>query len=110
MPEVFPFPGWRMTRSSRFRVFAGVLLTVLVAALALAAWFLIWKPAGLPAPGTPRYEQYVEAFDVGVAALDVDRSELAQTKLSTAIELVPGEPAALADRGLLYLRLNQPDQ
>ena len=99
-----------MTRLPRTRLFIGfvVLFAALVAAgLGAFVWL---RQTGLPEPGTPRYEEYVESFDVGVAALDVDQTLLAQEKLDKAIQLVPQEAAAWANRGLLYLRLNQADK
>ncbi len=64
------------------------------------------KP-GLPAPGSPTYEEFAEAFQVGVAGLDADWPDAATKNLDRAIELVPEEPAAWADRGLLRLRMGQ---
>ncbi|HVC93856.1 MAG TPA: FG-GAP-like repeat-containing protein [Pirellulales bacterium] len=82
-----------------------VVTAVLLAAVALAvAGYLVWDRAGLPVPGSALYEQYVEAFQVGVAALDAGVPQVAEENLTRAIELVPKEPAAWADRGLLYLR------
>ena len=89
----------------------GHLLIALVAVLvitAIAVGIYIWKrPAPLPAPGSPVYEKYAEAFEMGTAALDADRFEMALENLSRAIETVPQEPAAWANRGLLYLRNSQ---
>src|SRR5262249_9081096 len=45
--------------------------------------------------------------EVGTAALDADRFEMALENLSRAIETIPQEPAAWANRGLLYLRNNR---
>jgi Tfp pilus assembly protein PilF len=88
---------------------------LIVAAVALlavvglgVAGVLLWKSRpGLPLPGSPRYEEYAESFEVGTAALDSGLWKEAAPKLTSAIELVPQEPAAWANRGLLYLRSNQ---
>src|SRR5437762_12437689 len=93
-----------MPASNRGRV----LLIVLTVALAAAGYF-IWRhyAAQLPGVDSPTYQQYVRAFQVAVTALDVpEQSGLAQQKLDIAIKLVPGEPAAWANRGLLNLRQN----
>ena len=80
---------------------------VLVLAAAGVAGYFAWKRTKLPLPGTPRYEEYVEAFNIGVAALDVGVGDEAEKNLNRAIELVPQEPAAWANRGLFYLRSRQ---
>ena len=61
-------------------------------------------------PGSPLHEEFVEAFQVGVAALDVGKVDTAEENLTKAIEKVPREPAAWANRGLLYLRTDRLDQ
>jgi cytochrome c-type biogenesis protein CcmH/NrfG len=85
--------------------------SVLILLLILAAGgvALFWRSRQLPQPGSQRYEQYVRLFQVGEAAADTDQPDLASTRLTEAIALVPQEPAAYADRGLLELRLNQLD-
>jgi cytochrome c-type biogenesis protein CcmH/NrfG len=89
-----------------------VALVLLVAALAGAGaglFFLLRKPPApaLPGPDSPAYQEYADLFQVGVAALDVDRFDLANTKLTAAIQRIPEEPAAWADRGLIHLRNNE---
>jgi tetratricopeptide (TPR) repeat protein len=90
------------------------ILLVAVAAVALlllaGVAYLVWHHPALPAPGSEKYEQYVEAFDVGIAALDADVPQIAQESLTKAIDLVPGEPAAWADRGLLLIRDGRLDE
>jgi Tfp pilus assembly protein PilF len=81
----------------------------MVLTLVVGGGFILWRSAQLPGPGTERYERYVRLFQVGEAAADTDQPELANTRLSEAIALIPQEPAAYADRGLLELRLNQLD-
>lgn len=75
----------------------------------LTAYFLWHRPPPLPAPGTARYEDYAEAFEVGTAALDSGLVAEAIEKLTLAIENIPEEPAAWANRALAYLRQPQPD-
>ncbi|MFO0966382.1 MAG: hypothetical protein U0793_12470 [Gemmataceae bacterium] len=81
-------------------------LLVLVAAVAAGVFFFWPRPAPLPAPGSAEYREYVRTFYIGVAALDAGRDELALEKLGKATQLVPSEPAAWADLGLLHLRKN----
>lgn len=47
----------------------------------------------------------ISAFYVGAAALDADDSVMAKTKLSEATRIMPEEPAAWANLGLVQLRL-----
>jgi tetratricopeptide (TPR) repeat protein len=89
---------------------------LVVAALVLAAVGVVvavvllrQKLAALPAPGTPVYEEYAEAFEVGTAAMDADLQDVAHDKLTRAIESIPQEPAGWANRGLLKLRKNDID-
>ncbi|HEV3416323.1 MAG TPA: FG-GAP-like repeat-containing protein, partial [Pirellulales bacterium] len=90
---------------SRKLLIGGVALLA-AAAIAYSLWF---RPA-VPAVGSAKYEQYVEAFEIGVAALDADVPQVAHESLTKAIELVPEEPATWADRGLLLIRDGRPDE
>ena len=84
---------------------------VLLLAGALTAYYLRPRTSNaLPQPGSPQYEAYDDAFQRGVAGLDGDLPQVAEPSLSEAIELIPEEPAAWANRGLLYLRTNQLDK
>ena len=83
-----------------------VVLLLAIAGIGVGSYFL-WNRYRLPNPGEPRYEEYVEAFEIGVAGLDIGVGEIAEKNLSRAIELVPAEPAGWADRGLFYLRSRQ---
>jgi tetratricopeptide (TPR) repeat protein len=87
---------------------AGV--AVAVALFAVGGYFA-WKhlrPVPLPEPGSPLYEEYVDAFQVGTAALDSGLlNERAVEKLSEAIDKIPEEPASWANRGLCYLRMGE---
>ena len=56
-----------------------------------------------------RYARFVEAFEVGTAELETEQLSKALTRLTFAIETLPGEPAAWANRGLLHLR-NEEDR
>jgi tetratricopeptide (TPR) repeat protein len=91
---------------------AGVALLVLVG-LSVGAYFL-WrpkpKPPELPGPGSPTYAEYARAFEVGTAALAVDKTDTAQEQLTAAVEKIPEEPAAWANRGILFLRDNRLDE
>src|SRR5579885_3133318 len=82
--------------------FAALAAVGLLAAGAIGYW--LWSRNGLPAPGSPEYEQYVDAFQVGLAALDSNVTEIAEEKLTQAVKIIPGEPAGWADRGIVYLR------
>src|SRR5688572_21391440 len=90
---------------------AGTALAVLLG-LGAAVYFL-WlrpKPPPLPGPDSPAYREYAEAFQIGTAALDVGPPDVALSNLTKAIEIIPGEPAGWANRGLFYLRNNQLDE
>jgi hypothetical protein len=79
-----------------------VLLLLVCAGIGVGLYFIFRKT--LPEPGSRRYLEYVEAFQVGVAALDAGNLKLADEQLTRAIEIIPEEPAAWADRGLKHLR------
>jgi Tfp pilus assembly protein PilF len=89
----------------RTPLIVGGVLVLLVAAGIVG--YVVWKGPQLPQPGEPKYEEYVEAFEIGTAALDVGLNQEAESNLSKAVELVPREPAGWANRGLFYLRTNQ---
>ncbi|QDU18547.1 CRTAC1 family protein [Urbifossiella limnaea] len=88
------------------RRLAAAAALVLLAGLGTGG-YVWWKTTRLPLPGSAAYEEYVEAFEVGVAALDVGVGDVAEKNLTRAVELVPREPAGWADRGLFYLRSRQ---
>jgi tetratricopeptide (TPR) repeat protein len=92
-------------QNRRNLVLLGVLLVL--AGGGVAAYFLWPRPSALPAPGSPVYDEYLRAFQVGTAALDAGREEIARPKLTRAVELIPGEPAGWANLGLLSLRKNE---
>src|SRR5262245_1052572 len=95
------------SRRRRFLLAASVLVLLAGAIIAL---ILVLQPRRLPEPWTPRYQEYLRAFQVGVAALDATRDDLARTKLESAVELIPDEPAGWANLGLLELRQNNLEQ
>src|SRR5579864_6895558 len=82
-----------------------ILLGVLLVGGGVVAYYWL-RPVPLPTAGSPLYVEYLRNFQVGVAALDTERTEIALAKFDKAIELIPGEPASLANRGLYYLRRN----
>src|SRR4051812_17075794 len=86
-----------------------LLLLTLVLALTAAGvgGFVLWQRSRLPGPGSPLYEAYVEAFEVGTAALDVGKNDTAEEYLTRAVETIPPEPAGWANRGLLSLRTDR---
>ena len=60
--------------------------------------------AGLPAADSPAYKQFVSAFYVGLAALQVGNDARADQSLGQAAQIASGEPVAWADWGILALR------
>ena len=59
---------------------------------------------GLPSPSSAAYREFVSAFYVGLAALQVGDDVRADSSLGHAAQIAPGEPAAWADWGILALR------
>lgn len=66
--------------------------------------------SGLPKPQSMRYTQFVQAFYVGLAAMEVGNDVRAESSLEQATQLAPGEPAGWADWGILALRQRNFDQ
>ena len=60
--------------------------------------------SGLPKPESAQYTQFVQAFYVGLGAMEVGNDVRAESELSQATQLAPGEPAGWADWGILALR------
>ncbi len=60
--------------------------------------------AKLPDPASKTYLDFVSAFYVGLAALQVGDDVRAESMLTEATKLVPGEPAGWANWGILALR------
>jgi Tfp pilus assembly protein PilF len=99
-----------MPRSPLLRRRVLLPLAGLLAVLAAGVWFLWLRPAGrLPQPGSEAYENYVEAFEVGTAALDSGSlNQLAIDKLTEAVQIIPQEPAGWANLGICHLRVDEP--
>src|SRR6266851_2171953 len=85
------------------------ILVVVLAAAGVGGYFMWQRYTRLPPRGSPQYVKYVAAFQVGVAALDLGAADdhmdqakaqdkelvnLAQGKLTEAINTIPEEPAA----------------
>lgn len=66
--------------------------------------------SGLPKVDSAPYTQFVQAFYVGLAAMEVGNDVRAEASLAQATRLAPGEPAAWADWGILALRQRNYDQ
>jgi len=81
-----------------------------IAALAAAALLATGCHRDLPRPQSMRYTQFVQAFYVGLAAMQVGNDARAEDSLHEATDLAAGEPAAWADWGLLALRQRNYDQ
>ena len=58
----------------------------------------------LPKAESAEYARFVQAFYVGLAAMEVGNDVRAESSFAQATELAPGEPAAWADWGILALR------
>ncbi|HKD36150.1 MAG TPA: tetratricopeptide repeat protein, partial [Pirellulales bacterium] len=91
---------------SRPRVWLlAAVVCLIIAAVAFSAWFRSrGNDAAAPQPGSAKYEEYVSAFSIGVAAIDVTKLDTAQDSLTKATDVFAGEPAAWADLGLLAIR------
>lgn len=103
-------------QNRRLLVTLAALAVLVLGVVAFLVWWQNTRPRvaihqelSLPGPGSEVYRKMVAAFYAGVAALDVDANERAKESLQSATQIVPEEPAAWADRGLLYLRLNDFD-
>ncbi len=96
--------------SAQRRLMAALAVLVLVAGGVTLYWFRDRLWPSLPDVGSPQYESYLRAFQVGVTALEVGREDLAHEKFDPAIKLIPGEPAAWANRAILSLRHNDLDK
>ncbi len=84
---------------SRRSVLVALLLAVVLAGVVLS---FFWR--GVPQPGSKRHEEFAEAFWVGTAALDSGITTVPEEMLTRALAIYPDEPAALANRGLAYMR------
>ena len=92
-------PGRRGRKySSLTSVFLGLFVSLVMAAVGCHA------RERLPDTTSKTYSDFVSSFYVGLAALQVGDDVGAERNLSKAVELVPGEPAAWANWGILALR------
>jgi len=64
-----------------------------LAVMAGIGGYAFWSHCHLPAAGSRRYERYVDAFQVGLAALDTGVTQIAEENLTQAVDLARGEPA-----------------
>ncbi|HEY1499916.1 MAG TPA: FG-GAP-like repeat-containing protein [Acidobacteriaceae bacterium] len=80
------------------------LLRTLVSLVATATVLAAGCRSGLPKPQSAQYTQFVQAFYVGLAAMEVGNDVRAENELARATQLAPGEPAGWADWGILALR------
>ena len=92
-PEVAPGSGAVPTARR------GIVSVVTVAALLATGCH-----SGLPKPQSAQYTQFVTAFYVGLAAMEVGNDVRAESELAQATQLAPGEPAGWTDWGILALR------
>lgn len=93
------FPKARRGTSRRFRLRKLLETISVIAALATAGC-----RGRLPDPSSKTYADFVSTFYVGLAALQVGDDVRAESTLSQATKLVPGEPAGWANWGILALR------
>ena len=77
---------------------------LLAAALAAILPLVSACHRGLPRPSSAAYHEFISAFYVGLAALQVGDDVRADSSLGRATQLASGEPAGWADWGILALR------
>jgi Tfp pilus assembly protein PilF len=83
---------------------------ILASVLTVAALLFTGCHSGLPKPESAQYTQFVQAFYVGLAAMEVGNDVRAEDMLGRATQLAPGEPAGWADWGILALRQRNFDE
>ena len=97
-------PNYVVVRRGRSRITHGYrLFCFLFGAMALAFTGCHSRDT-LPTKSSKTYSDFVSAFYTGLAALQVGDDVRAESELARATQLVPGEPAAVADWGVLALR------
>ena len=95
-------PGQQRSRyKSFFRDNIGISLAFCACALMTAG---CRSGDRLPATDSKVYSEFVSEFYTGLAGLQVGDDVRAEEKLSHASQLIPGEPAAWVDWGVLALR------
>ena len=67
------------------------------------------RSSGLPEPGSQKYRELVQAFNVGLSALQCSEDVRAKARLTEASQIAPNEPAIWADLGLLAVRQQEFD-
>jgi len=67
------------------------------------------RNSGLPEVGSKEYRDFCSAFYVGLAGLESGEDVRAKSELTRATQLVPAEPVAWADLGVLQVRQQQFD-
>ena len=77
---------------------------LLVWLISSAALFVTGCRSRLPEPASKSYNEYLSAFYVGLAALQVGDDVRADRELGRATEIVPGEPTGWGNWGILALR------
>ena len=88
--------------SSRWdRIWSSLLACVLISAVSLTGCH---PGRRLPDKSSKTYADFVSTFYVGLAALQVGDDVRAESSLGQAAQIVPGEPAAWANWGILALR------
>ena len=98
-PSVFDPSGSRRLRDLR-----GAGRRIAGALLACSLGMLSGCRSGLPKAESAEYTRFVQAFYVGLAAMEVGNDVRAESSFAQATQLAPGEPAAWADWGILALR------
>ncbi len=81
------------------------------ASLALGVLFNLacTRHSGLPEAGSKEYRDFCSAFYVGLAGLESGEDVRAKRELTRATQIVPAEPVAWADLGVLEIRQQQFD-
>ncbi len=92
--------SFAMTRGCAGRRYA----RLLVCLAASSVLILAGCRSRLPDRSSKSYADFVSAFYVGLAALQVGDDVRAERELARATQIVPGEPAAWANWGILALR------
>jgi cytochrome c-type biogenesis protein CcmH/NrfG len=100
-----PLSSSQLSSSARLRRI--VAASVLVAAILATIGFGIWKRYYSP---EKRYLDMVNAFYTGAIGLQVGDPHHTLSGLMTATQIDPKEPAAWADLGIYYLRLNNVEE
>ena len=108
-----PYPDFYLRGVPQRVAMNGALTRVrraLVSVVATASLLATGCHSGLPRPRSAQYTQFVQAFYVGLAAMEVGNDVRAESELQQATQLAPGEPAAWTDWGILALRQRNFDQ